>query len=108
MAKKISGLWQCLPVQNRIRVSHLAEGRRNHEWGLHAVTEAFGLNGGGAGTGTALRPMKGLLARDYAFEVHNPARERRKLLSSVWKVDGDHRIILYELICGFVQCEISS
>ena len=62
-----------------------------------------------AGTGTVLQPMKGLLARDYAFEVRNPpAREWPKLHCSVRKVDGDHRIILCELICGFIQCEISS
>jgi hypothetical protein len=52
--------------------------------------------------------MKGLLARDYAFEVHNPARERPKLHCSVWKVDGDHRTNQCELICGFIQLVTSS
>ena len=53
---------------------------------------------GAAGTGTVLRPMKDLLPRYDAFEVHNRARERAKLQSSVWKVDGYRCISQCELI----------
>ena len=56
-----------------------------------------------AETGIVLRPVKDLLPHYYAFEVRNPARERAKLQSSVWKEDGYRCSSQCELVCGFIQ-----